>query len=215
MASREIKALIFDLDGTLADTFPIIVSAWNAAVREPMGREYAAEEVISRFGVPDRAMLERELPHTELDQALEIYYRHYEDEHDIVKPFQGITELLHELRQRGVPLGVMTGKGRHTAAITTAKLGWTELFGSIVTGEDVVGQKPEPDGPLLAAQQLGIESEYCAYIGDSPADIGAGKAAGMLDIVAGWDTIYTEKLQPLQPSHWANTPADVLEICFG
>src|SRR5688500_18213667 len=108
--TREIRAIIFDLDGTLADTFPIIISAWNAAVREPLGREYTAEEVISRFGVPDAAMLHRELPEADWERSLEIYYQHYEAQHGIVEPFEGITEMLEDLKQRGVPIGVMTGK---------------------------------------------------------------------------------------------------------
>jgi len=212
--AREIKAIIFDLDGTLADTFPIIVAAWNAAVREPLEREYSASEVISRFGVPDAAMLQRDLPQTAWERSLEIYYRHYEAEHGMVAPFAGVPQLLQALKQRGVPLGVMTGKGQRTAAITMRELGWTDMFGSIVTGEDVVNQKPAPDGPLLAAQQLGVEPEFCAYIGDSPADIGAGRAANMLTIVAGWHTVYEAQLRTMSFDGWAETPADVARFCF-
>jgi HAD superfamily hydrolase (TIGR01509 family) len=212
--AREIQAIIFDLDGTLADTFPIIISAWNAAVCEPLGREFTPEEVISRFGVPDAAMLQRDLPQAAWERALEIYYRHYEEEHGMVTPFGGVTEMLQTLQQRGVPLGVMTGKGRRTAAITMEKLGWEELFGCVVNGEDIEGQKPLPDGPLLAAQQLGVAPEKCAFVGDSPADIEAGKAAGMLDIVAGWHTVYTEQLKALDPACWADNPADIAAFCF-
>jgi HAD superfamily hydrolase (TIGR01509 family) len=212
---REIKAVIFDLDGTLADTFPIIVSAWNAAAREPLGREFSAEEVISRFGVPDAAMLQRDLPQTAWTRSMAIYFAHYESEHGMVAPFDGVAAMLHDLKQRGVPIGVMTGKGRRTATITMQQLGWMDLFGSVVAGDDVAGQKPEPDGPLLAARQLAVAPELCAYVGDSPADIGAGKAAGMLDIVAGWNTHYAAALRAMQPTCWADTPADVARICLG
>ena len=74
---------------------------------------------------------------------------------------------------------MMTGKGRRTARITVDALGWDDTFGAIVTGEDVKEQKPQPEGPLLAAKMLGVEPKQCAFVGDSPADISAALPAPM------------------------------------
>lgn len=209
------EAVIFDLDGTLADTFPLIVAAWNAALGQTLGRDYSTEEVVSRFGIPDAAMLRRELndhPEPVIEAALEKYFSHYEQAHDMVQAFDGVSQMLQTLHARGVPMGVMTGKGRRPADISLRLLGWTKYFGSVVTGEDVTNQKPAPDGVLLAAKELGVVPSRCAYVGDSPADIGAGRAAGMFTIAAAWQTFYSDRLRAAQPDAWAESPAQLIEI---
>src|SRR5688572_4876904 len=103
------RAVIFDMDGTLADTFPLVVAAWNAAVSGHAGRTFSAAEVIARFGVPDPAMIRREVPPELGDRCVEVYHRHYEQQHaDLARAFDGITEMLAAIKGRGLPTGVMT-----------------------------------------------------------------------------------------------------------
>jgi len=209
------RAVIFDLDGTLLDTFPAIIAAWNAAMREALGREYGPEEVIARFGVPDVQMLEREwtgVPYETRAAAIETYFAAYVRAHDEVRPFEGIPELLGHLRERDIPLAIMTGKGRRAAEITLQHMGWENLFVDVVTGDDVLEQKPAPEGPLKAARTLKIEPNACVYVGDSPADISAGRSAGMFTVAAGWHTYYDAKLRASQPDVWAAHPADLLPL---
>ena len=208
--SRRIRAVIFDLDGTLADTFSMIVGAFNAAITPHTGRTYSDAEVIARFGIPDPQMIRRELPGAAGEQADAVYHAYYEREHGRVKRFAGVDEMLAELKRNGVKLGLMTGKGKRSAKITIEALGWSEIFEAMVTGEDVTEQKPAPDGPLLAAKMLGVEPAECAFIGDSPADIGAGKSAGMVTVAAGWHSVYLEEIRKMSPEIWANTPNDVV-----
>ena len=207
------RAVIFDLDGTLADTFPLIVASWNAAMSEPLGRTFTAEEVIARFGVPDSVMLRRDLPPAAWERAIQAYHEYYEAQHDMVTPFDGVQEMLDALVQGDMPLGLMTGKGRPAADITLRKLGWQGVFGSVVTGEDVTRQKPDAEGVLLAAEELGIAAEHCVYIGDMPVDIEAGRNAGMVTIAAGWHGYYQDRLRLSTPDHWAETPADIVDLC--
>jgi 2-phosphoglycolate phosphatase len=206
------RAVIFDMDGTLADTFPLVVASWNEALRAHAGRDFTAEEVIARFGVPDPEMIRGALPQALWDEAIERYHAHYESAHAMAKPFEGVTELLESLRRAGRPLGLVTGKGRRAAEISLRALGWGELFGAIITGEDVKAQKPAPDGLSEAARRLGVQPGECVFVGDSPADIGAGHAAGMTTIAAGWHPVYLDQLRELRPHHWAQRPADVARI---
>src|SRR4051794_28345146 len=101
-SKRRISAVIFDLDGTLADTFPMIMAAFNAAVSPHTGKTYSDAEVISRFGIPDSQMIRRELPGAAGAAAVEVYHAHYEREHGKVKKFEGAEELLAELKRLGV-----------------------------------------------------------------------------------------------------------------
>src|SRR5688572_24870798 len=138
--ARPIGAVIFDLDGTLVDTFGLIVASWNAAVRGHVGRDHTPDEVIARFGVPCSAMLRRELPAALVHDAIETFHRHYRDAHSMAPAFAGIDDLLTALRARGVKLGVVTGKGRRTTEISLAACGWAGAFPVVITGEEVERQ---------------------------------------------------------------------------
>jgi pyrophosphatase PpaX len=213
---QPIQAVIFDFDGTLIDTFPAIHAGFNAAIAPLFGRDFSRDEVIDRFGPPDEGILAIQLKdHSNqvLQDAIEVYYAAYEKSHDSMAPFEGIEALLQELRKLHLPLGVMTGKSRRAADITIAHFGWQDKFDVLVTGDEVPNFKPAPDGPLLAAKLLGIAPENCMYVGDSPADLGAARSAHMMGVVAGWQSYFQEKLRPMNPEYWANTPADVLNLC--
>src|SRR5688572_20922134 len=97
---RRPRAIIFDLDGTLADTFSLIVAAFNAAITPHTGLTYSDADVIARFGIPDPQMIRRELADrggAACEQAIELYHQHYEQRHgEAVEPFAGITEMLEE-----------------------------------------------------------------------------------------------------------------------
>lgn len=211
------RAVIFDLDGTLGDTFSLVVQAFNDGARDLTGRDYNTDEVIAMFGIPDSEMIRNELlrlgkSEREAVAAVDRYHEAYETKHRMARVFDGVTPVLHALRDRGMPMGVMTGKGRRSADITVRAFGWNGLFGAVITGDDVVNQKPAPDGVFEVARLLKVEPTHCVFVGDSPADINAGKAAGMKTIVAGWHPVYLEQLKPLKPERWANKPADLLRM---
>jgi pyrophosphatase PpaX len=210
--SQSIKAVIFDFDGTLADTFPAIHSAFNAALEPILGRTFTRDEVIDRFGPPDQGMLLNELgeDYQNFDAVVDNYFEAYTGAHDGVVAFEGISQLLKELDTRSYRLACMTGKSRRAADISLEYLGWKERFEVVVAGEEVENPKPAPDGPLRAAELLDVAPENCAYVGDSPADLNASRAAGMIGIVAGWHTYFEAKLREMNPERWAATPEEVL-----
>ncbi|WP_157947707.1 HAD family hydrolase [Abditibacterium utsteinense] len=215
MTSSSIQAAIFDFDGTLADTFPAIHAAWNAAMEPIFNRTFSRDEVIERFGPPDEGMIGRELkdfPFQTLQDAIEIYYRGYEAASQQTSAFEGIEDLLEELQKRAIPVAVMTGKGRRAAEISLRHFGWENRFEVLLTGTEITNPKPAPDGPLLAAQMLKIAPQSCLYIGDSPADVGAARAAGMKPVVAGWHSYFLPQLREMKVENWANSPLDVLSF---
>lgn len=207
------KGIIFDLDGTLIDSFGLVIHAWNVACREPMGRTYSAEAVIARFGVTEIAMLRNEIPAAYLEKAEGIFLNEYRSQHSAMcTVFPGIIGLLDDLKIRKTPMGVMTGKGRDTADISLAELGWTDRFQSVVTGDEVTNPKPHPEGPLLVARELKLKPEECVFIGDSPADIEAGQRAGMRTIWAGWHPVYAEKVRLLRPDYSPTSPSELMDL---
>jgi len=207
------RAAIFDLDGTLADTFDLVISAYSTACEDYLRRKLTREEVISRFGPTEVGMLRRELPAELHERAISLFRKRYRDHHRrMVRVFEGIPEMLSALRTKRIPMGIMTGKGRDTADITLVELGWTNLFASVITGDEAPKPKPAPDGILMAAQQIGVSPADCIFVGDAPADIQAGKAAGTRTVWASWHPVYREQIEKLQPDVVANAPEDVVKL---
>ena len=99
------------------------------------------------------------------------------------------------------------------SVISVARLGWANLFGSVITGDDVRHQKPHPEGVLHVAATLDAKPERSLYVGDSPVDINAGRNAGMVTVAAAWHAVYLDRLRPLKPDYWAESPGDILAIC--
>lgn len=207
------RAAIFDLDGTLADTFDLVISAYSTACEDYLGRKLTREEVISRFGPTEIGMLRKELPAASHDRAIAQFRQSYRDNHRrMVRVFDGIPEMLNALRAKRIPMGIMTGKGRDTADITLAELGWTDLFASVITGDESPKPKPAPDGVLISAHQIGVSPAHCIFVGDAPADIQAGKASGATTVWASWHPVYREQIAKLKPDIIANAPDDIVTL---
>lgn len=207
------RAVIFDMDGTLIDTFPAIVTAWNAGIGQLLGRTFTPQEVVARFGPTDEGMMNEAFPDDLSEEGkhevIERYFRAYRQAHENITPFDGIDALLKFLSEKGMPLGVMTGKGRRACDETLKYFGWEGRFGSVITGDETTEPKPNPDGVLKVARALGVEPKDCMFVGDSPADIGAAENAGMFSVVAGWHDFYREELKVFNPNLWPETPAEL------
>jgi phosphoglycolate phosphatase/pyrophosphatase PpaX len=161
-------------------------------------------------------MLRKELPAALHERAIAQFRQGYRNHHRrLVRVFDGIPQMLEALRARKIPMAIMTGKGRDTADITLAELGWTNLFASVITGDEAPKPKPAPDGILMAAHQIGVPPTDCIFVGDAPADIQAGKASGATTVWASWHPVYREQIKKLEPDIIASTPADVVALFNG
>lgn len=182
-----IRAVLFDFDGTLADTLPLIYRSFREMWRGVDGRERTDEEILSLFGPPEEEIIRREVPEERLEASLEEYfslYRKFHEEEVVQVP--QVLQLLRDLKEKGCQVGVVTGKGRRSAEISLAKLEMADLVDTLVTGSDVRRYKPHPEGIQRALSQLGCSPEEGIYVGDSPGDVRAGLAAGVGTVGARW-----------------------------
>ena len=211
-APNIVDAIVFDFDGTLADTLPLITASWNAALRDFLPRPHSVEDVVARFGPTEENMLRAYLHdqnQATIDAAIERYFAHYQSEHDLVQPFEGVREMLHQTRARGYKCGLMTGKAHRAAMITLELLGWQDEFETIITGDDIARTKPDPEGILKALQVLAVPPERAVYLGDMDFDIEAARAAGCRAFAAGWHTHDVVSLRATKPDAWLNEPQDL------
>src|SRR5579864_9064339 len=113
-----IKGIIFDLDGTLADTLPVCFAAFRRAFHEFSGRIYTNEEITALFGPSEEGSILQIVPDRS-EECLQVFLEEYERAHaSCLEPFPGILDALRLLKDRGVKVAVVTGKGQHSAAIS-------------------------------------------------------------------------------------------------
>jgi len=182
------ETVIFDLDGTLADTLPLIYEAFNAALQPTTGRRYGDAEIRALFGPPDNYIIRALVSATEYDAAFLRYVKKYEREHQrLVSAFHGIDDVIHAAADAGIELGVVTGKSRQTALFTLDALGMLPVFGAVYAGDDVQRQKPDPEAVFKILRDPGHSvGAPGAFVGDSAADVVAGRAAGLTTIAVTW-----------------------------
>jgi 2-phosphoglycolate phosphatase len=189
-----LKAVIFDLDGTLVDTadeFIIVVQALRAE------HDLAPiDEQIIRANVSNgaRALVSLALDITEDEPEFESKRLRLLDIYmgvlgDTARPYPGIESLLVELESRGISWGISTNKPRAYTEPLLAKLAISPAPGSVVCPDDVSQRKPHPEPLYLNCKQLGCSPHEAIYVGDHLRDIEAGRRAGMYTIAAAYGYI--------------------------
>ncbi|WP_455381965.1 HAD family hydrolase [Salinispira pacifica] len=186
------QVVLFDFDGTLADTVPLVIAVTNLVLESSGRSEVDAEEV--RRGMVHATPLRMGLharvsdPAIQSKLAAEYYRRALERAGDSVTLFPGMKELVRELHARDVPLGIVSNNSTRFINAALAGLEMDRLFSAVLGDEDLPAPKPAPDGLLKAARILGAEPAECVYLGDAPGDLTAARAAGMPAIGVAWGT---------------------------
>lgn len=185
-----IRAVLFDLDGTLADTAPDLIAAVNRVRVEDGGAalpDAALRPLVSKGG---RALLARAFPErseSERESLLPRFLQAYGEALAVqTRPFEGIEALLSDIEARGWPWGIVTNKPEGLARGVVAGLNWSARSQALVGGDTLPVRKPAPEPLWLAAKALGVPPGACLYVGDDARDIEAAQAAGMPGIAALW-----------------------------
>lgn len=186
------KAVLFDLDGTLIDTAADFIRIIQDMCRAENCEVVAADLIRTQVSEGARAMVKLVYPHLEVDDPvflahrqrfLDLYGADIAVETDL---FEGMYPLLDELEARGIPWGIVTNKPRGLSKTLLTALNLTERCAVLVCPEDVTRTKPDPEPMYLAARQINLPAEQIIYVGDHPRDIEAGRNAGMYTILAAY-----------------------------
>lgn len=206
--------VLFDLDGTLIDSGPIIMASMRHASVTVLGREPDEERVRAAIGGPGLIAQMRELDPDRVDELVESYRAHNEPLHATLEAFDGVLELLPRLRERGHRLGIVTAKRVSTVELAFDRFPILRETTEVLVGaEDTERHKPDPDPLLEALARMGAQPQDAAYVGDSPFDIRAGKAAGTLAVAVGWGGIHPdERLLHEQPDALVHTPEELVAL---
>ena len=213
-----IRACIFDLDGTLANTLDSMAYVANEILRNMGLKEQPADNFKYYSGEGADMLVRRclidagdpELVHYEEVRNL---YRRKFDEDPLYKvvPYDGIITMLRQLKDHGAKLAVCSNKPHEAAIKVIAKL-FPGYFDLVLGQSDQIRRKPAPDGPLKAAEEFGVKPEECMYVGDTKTDMLTGTAAGMFTVGALWGFRDREELESNGAQIIAEKPLDLLKI---
>ncbi|NHN32062.1 HAD-IA family hydrolase [Paenibacillus sp. S3N08] len=186
------KAVLFDFDGTLADTLELSFYAFKRIFKKYDNREVSTEQLIAMFGPTEDGIIAENLANKQsIPQAIADYYEIYQTDHTTqVHGSDDIYKLLHYLQSNRIPMGVITGKSRKAFDISAKSLKMAHFFDIVITGDDVQKAKPDPEGIGIALAFLGVSKDEAVFVGDSHADIKAGKAAGLRTYGVQWLSTY-------------------------
>ena len=207
------RAIIFDIDGTLTFTNQLIFDSFNYIAKKYLGKKFSNEEIIALFGPTEDVILKQMFP-DKFEEVRKDYYAYYHQNHNIALLYDGIKELLMDLKNSGVILGIFTGKGKTSSLITLNFLGIRELFDMVVTGDDVKNHKPSPEGIVKFIKTFALKPEEVLMVGDAPSDIKAAKAAGVNIASVVWDSYSANEVRKLNIVTVFETVDDLRNFIF-
>ena len=196
---KKLKSVIFDVDGTMVDSVALCIEAFRQAVEPVLKRSISDEEILSAFGPSDEGTIRIFVPDA-VETCMEQFLYHYRRLHPVMcpKPFDGIVDVLEWLKSQQIPIGLVTGKGPKSLAITLEELNLGHYFDVIETRSPLRPNKPECLRNVL--RQFGHSPSESVYIGDFPSDIIACREVSMPIYSASWaKTVDLPKLESLQP----------------
>lgn len=190
------RAVLFDLDGTIANTIPLIIASYRHTLAKHRLRVPDDAEITSWIGRTLHDQFGRLVPAGEVEGVVETYSA-WQMAHlpELLTPFEGVSDLLQALADAGVRAGIVTSKRRGPALRTIEHLGLDRWLAVAAAYEDTPRHKPDPAPLLAGAATLGFEPGTTVYVGDVPTDLTAARAAGMAGIGVTWGSGLPEGLR--------------------
>lgn len=209
--TRRYDCILFDLDGTLSDSIELILAAYRHTMQVHLGHELPDERWLRGVGIPLETQLAEFARTPEEATAMRATYaEYYIERHDAqITMFPGAIEGVTALLSQGISIGLVTSKSRVGVQRTLRLHKLEDFFDVIVSADDTAKGKPAPDPVLFALDQLNQAPERAAFVGDSPHDLQAGRAAGVATVAVSWGPYPREDLKACHPTEWLQHPNDI------
>lgn len=211
MKKRKFDAALFDIDGTILNTGEYIFQAYKYTMALYFKKEITWEDVVPVLGLPFKECYGILTNLEEVDYLMETHHQYQIKNSHSVKAYENTLKTLRELKKAGVAIAAVTS---HTGELLIRNLKIANLdkyFKIIVTPTDVEKPKPDPESVFKALEILKVKPDKAVFIGDSPADIQAGKAAGVKTVAALYG-FHGGKLRESNPDYTVDDIKDILPI---
>lgn len=220
---KKYKYVLFDFDGTVVDTIPLIMETFKYVFITLTGKEADNDYLLSTIGEP----LEKTFSILDISQqnmALEHYFEYNKTRLKYgVGIFNGMFQTIKQIKSQGGITGLVTAKRFSSAIITIKQFELEELFDVIITRESTKRHKPLPDPIFEGLRQIknkfpeleNISTDQTIYIGDSIHDLKSAKAAKVAAGIVDWTYMNKKILRECDPEHWIYSPQEIIELCEG
>lgn len=209
------KAIIFDMDGTLLDSARAHAKAFKKVLGE-QGFQISEQDVIDRFGMHSHEIVKQIAPNIQEEKIVgvikaknKVFRKHLRNGGVSMK--QGVKKTLKKLKKKGFKLGIASSDVKRNLVEDVKKFGLQALFDTITSAQEFVHPKPHPEQLRTTAQKMGVKPEECVMVGDSKYDVIAAKRAGMKTVLV-LGTLNEEQAKELEPDHAIKKMEEVLNI---
>ena len=187
---RRFDVVLFDLDGTLVDSNALIVESMQQTAEAVLGRRFPYDRIAALVGGGSAARQLATLDPDHVDDLVSEYGNRIDSAYDAIECFVGVTDVLRELKAQGRLLGVVSAKRREVVERAFSAGGLAGMFDVVVGSDATAKHKPDPEPILKALELLGADAARTAYVGDSPYDTQAARAARVYAVAAGWGGLH-------------------------
>jgi pyrophosphatase PpaX len=208
---KNIKAVLFDIDGTLLDTTEYIYQAFENTFRFYRLPVPSREELSSQIGKSLQQCYEHFITNISFDDLRETHRSFQADNLHLSKPYANTIRTLEELKRRGFNIAAVTARGGSMLFKTLELAGIDKFFDVIVTADDVKKMKPDPEAFLKALEILGIDKKNAVIVGDTDSDILAGKSANIYTIGVTYG-FHGERINDSNPDFVVNDISEITSI---
>ncbi|MCO7125040.1 pyrophosphatase PpaX [Sporolactobacillus shoreicorticis] len=210
--SHLIKTVLFDLDGTLIDTNNLILTSFQYTLDHYFPGKFTRDDLIPFIGESLESSFSQVSPKL-MNEMISMYREHNSRYHDrLVTEFPYVRETLAALKADGCSLGVVSTKKRDMVERGLRLTRMADFFETVVTSDDVMRLKPDPEPVERAMNDLSAQKESTVMVGDSPSDILAGENAHVRTAAVGWSLKGRTMLERLNPDYLLDNMKDLLNI---
>jgi pyrophosphatase PpaX len=200
--------VLFDLDGTLVDSAAAILDSFHHATETVLRRRFPDDQILAQVGGTNLDHQMALLDPSRVDELVRVYRAHNDPQYSELACFEGVLDVLRQLKSQARRLGVVSAKRRPTVERVFAGAGIGDYFEVVVGSDDTTRHKPDPEPVLKALELLGAAPGDAAYVGDSPFDVAAARAAGVFAVAVGWGRIHRVE----QADAFVETPEALLGV---
>ncbi len=209
-----IKAVLFDLDGTLLNTNQLIYNSFEYILNDVLKVNASSEEINKTFGKPlTSTFKEYSNDQHSIEDLIKLYRQYNLEHHDsMCKAFDRVEDMLIELKKRDIKTAIVTSKLRPTAERGLKLNNLLKYFDVIISPEDTNKHKPDAEPALKACELLQVEPKEAMMVGDSSYDLLCGKRAGCITCGVYYTAIDINELLAVDPDHMINSPMEIIDI---
>jgi pyrophosphatase PpaX len=214
---NDLRAVLFDLDGTLLDTFSLILESFRFTMQKHRGTVPPEEPFLAQLGTPLARMLAAYSDDASEIEAMVATYRDHNARchDDRVRAYPGTQSMVRNVADHGLARALVTSKSHPSARHGLELCGFDGLFPVVIGMEDVSRHKPDPEPVRVALERLRIQPAHALFVGDSPFDMEAGRLAGVKTAAVLWGPFAREDLVSNAPDFWLEHPSNLGPLLTG